>query len=235
MKLSIVMPVYNEAGTIFKIIDKIQRVNLDGIDKELVIVDDFSTDGTREKIKEYELLDNITVLYHDNNLGKGAALRSGFGVVTGDFVIIQDADLEYDPQDYPRILKPLLEDTADVVYGSRFTGTQPHTGLFAWHYFINKFLTVFSNMLTHLNLTDMETCYKAFKAKILRQLTLKENRFGFEPEFTAKIAQQKFRIVEVGISYYGRSYGESKKINWKDGIAAIWCIMKYNLLTTLRY
>ena len=232
MKLSIVIPVYNEEATIFEIVEKIQRVNLDGIDKELIIVDDCSTDGTREKIKKYELSANIKVLYHDKNSGKGSALKSGFSMVTGDFVIIQDADLEYDPQDYPRLLKPLLEDTADVVYGSRFIDIELHRGLFAWHYIGNKLLTLFSNMMTNLNLSDMETCYKAFNVKILKQITFKENRFGFEPEFTAKIAKQKLRIVEVRISYHGRTYAEGKKINWKDGVAAIWCIVKYNLFTS---
>ncbi len=229
MKLSIVIPVYNEAGTISEIVDKIQRVKLGRINKEIIIVDDFSIDGTREIIRKYEVLKDIKVLYHDKNQGKGAALRSGFSLVTGDFVIVQDADLEYEPQDYPRLLKPLLEDKADVVYGSRLIGAEPHRVLFFWHYYGNKLLTLLSNMMTNLNLTDMETCYKAFKASVLKQITLKENRFGFEPEFTARVAKLKLRVYEVGISYYGRTYAEGKKINWKDGIAAFWYILKYNL------
>ena len=229
MKLSIVIPVYNESGTILEIVDKIQKVQLDGIDKELIIVDDYSTDGTREIIRKLELIEGIKVLYHEKNSGKGSALKSGFSRVTGDFVIIQDADLEYDPQDYHRLLNPLLEDKADVVYGSRFVGAEPHRVLFYWHSVGNRFLTLFSNMLTNLNLTDMETCYKAFNAKILKLIAIEEKRFGFEPEFTAKIAKQKFRVFEVGISYYGRTYAEGKKITWKDGIVAIWCIIKYNL------
>jgi glycosyltransferase involved in cell wall biosynthesis len=231
MKLSIVIPVYNESGTILEIVDKIQSVLLDGIDKELIIIDDFSTDGTRDIIKNFELMKDIKVLYHTKNSGKGAALKSGFSQVTGDFVIIQDADLEYDPQDYHRLLQPLLDNKADVVYGSRFVGAEPHRVLFFWHSIGNKFLTLFSNMMTNLNLTDMETCYKAFNAKILKLITIEEKRFGFEPEFTAKIAKQKLRVFEVGISYYGRTYAEGKKINWKDGVVAIWCIFKYNLFT----
>jgi len=231
MKLSIVIPVYNESGTILEIVDKIHRVHLDGIDKELIIIDDFSTDGTREKLEKFKPMKHIKVLYHEKNSGKGAALKSGFCQVTGDFVIIQDADLEYDPQDYPRLLQPLLEDKADVVYGSRFVGAEPHRVLFFWHSMGNKFLTLLSNMLTNLSLTDMETCYKAFNANILKLMTFKQKRFGFEPEFTAKIAKNKLRIYEVGISYYGRTYAEGKKINWKDGVAAIWYIFKYNLFT----
>jgi len=231
MKLSIVIPVYNESGTILKIVDKIQKVQLDGIDKELIIIDDCSTDGTRDNIEKFELMEDIKVVYHKKNSGKGAALKSGFSEVTGDFVIIQDADLEYDPQDYHRLLQPLMEDKADVVYGSRFVGAEPHRVLFFWHSIGNKFLTLFSNMLTNLSLTDMETCYKAFNANILNLITFKEKRFGFEPEFTAKIAKTKLCIYEVGISYYGRTYAEGKKINWKDGMAAIWYIIKYNLLT----
>jgi len=231
MKLSIVIPVYNESGTILEIVNKIQRVQLDGIDKELIIVDDFSTDGTRTKIEKFRSMKDIKVLYHNKNSGKGAALKSGFSQVTGDFVIIQDADLEYDPQDYHRLLQPLLDDKADVVYGSRFVGEEPHRVLFFWHSIGNRFLTLFSNMMTNLNLTDMETCYKAFNSNILKLITIEERRFGFEPEFTAKIAKQKLRVFEVGISYYGRTYAEGKKINWKDGVVAIWCIFKYNLFT----
>jgi glycosyltransferase involved in cell wall biosynthesis len=228
IKLSILIPVYNETHTILEIVNRIQKINLAGIDKEIIIIDDFSNDGTREKIKKCET-DTIKVLCHDKNLGKGAALRSGFSIVRGDYVIIQDADLEYDPRDYSLILQPLLENKADVVYGSRFIGNEPHRVMFFWHYVGNKLLTFFSNMLTNLNLTDMETCYKAFKADILKKVAFKENRFGFEPEFTAKVAKLRLRIYEVGISYYGRTYAEGKKINWKDGISALWCIIRYNL------
>jgi glycosyltransferase involved in cell wall biosynthesis len=231
LKLSIVVPVYNEAETILEIIDKIQRVKLDGLGKEIIIVDDFSSDGTREKIKKFEKVKDIKVLYHDKNMGKGAALRSGFQMVDGDYVIIQDADLEYNPEDYARLLNPLLEDKADVVYGSRFGGNEPHRVLFFYHYVGNRLLTLFSNILTNINLMDMETGYKAFKATILKKMIFEENKFGFEPEFTAKVAKLKLRIYEVGISYYGRTYKEGKKINWKDGIRAIWCILKYNLFT----
>lgn len=229
IKLSILIPVYNETNTILEIVDRIQKISLTGIDKEIIIIDDFSNDGTREKIKKYENTDNIKVLCHDKNLGKGAALRTGFSIVRGDYVIIQDADLEYDPRDYSLILQPLLENKADVVYGSRFVGNEPHRVIFFWHYVGNKLLTFFSNMLTNLNLTDMETCYKAFKVDILKKMTFKEDKFGFEPEFTAKVAKLKLRVYEVGISYYGRTYVEGKKINWKDGISAIRCIFRYNL------
>lgn len=228
-KLSIVIPVYNEANTINEIIEKIKRIDLAEIDKEIIIIDDFSNDGTREKIKKYENSGNIKLIYHDKNLGKGAALKSGFAIIGGDYAIIQDADLEYDPRDYSLILQPLLENKADVVYGSRFVGNEPHRVVFFWHYVGNKLLTFFSNMLTNLNLTDMETCYKAFKTDVLKNVAFKEDRFGFEPEFTAKVAKLKLRVYEVGISYYGRTYAEGKKVNWKDGVSAIWCILKYNL------
>lgn len=228
-KLSIVVPVYNEAMMISQAIEKIQKVGLGGLEKEIIIVDDYSTDGTKEELSKFKSVNNIKILYHDKNSGKGAALRTGFDAVTGDFVIVQDADLEYDPQDYPRLLKPLLDDKADVVYGSRFTGTEPHRVLFFWHYFGNWFLTALSNIMTNLNLTDTESCYKAFRSGILRQIKLKEDRFGFDPEFTAKISKLKLRIYEVGISYFGRTYAEGKKVNWKDGLVVIWCILKYNL------
>lgn len=228
-KLSIVVPVYNEAMMISQAIEKIQKVGLGGLEKEIIIVDDYSTDGTKEELSKFKSVNNIKILYHDKNSGKGAALRTGFDAVTGDFVIVQDADLEYDPQDYPRLLKPLLDDKADVVYGSRFTGTEPHRVFFFWHYFGNWFLTALSNIMTNLNLTDTESCYKAFRSGILRQIKLKEDRFGFDPEFTAKISKLKLRIYEVGISYFGRTYAEGKKINWKDGLVVIWCILKYNL------
>lgn len=229
-KLSIVVPVYNEANTIEQIINRISALKLEGLESEIIIIDDFSTDGTREKLKRISASDKIKVLFHERNKGKGASLRTGFKEVSGDYVIIQDADLEYDPREYPLLLQPLIDDKADVVFGSRFVGAQPHRVLLFWHYIGNKLLTLFSNMLTNLNLTDMETCYKAFKAQILSKISLKENRFGFEPEFTAKVAKNRLRIFEVGISYYGRGYGEGKKIGWRDGFMALWCIIKYRIV-----
>ena len=218
MKLSIVIPVYNEVGTIQEIVSRIQAVDLE---KEIIIVDDGSTDGTRELLEEIGLAQkNIRVFYHAQNQGKGAALRTGFELTTGDIVIIQDADLEYDPKEYPALLEPILDGRADIVYGSRFLGG-PHRVLFFWHYLGNKFLTLLSNMLTNLNLTDMETCYKVFKKEVLDNLQIKSNRFGFEPEFTAKVAKKDFRIYETPISYSGRTYAEGKKITWKDGVKAI--------------
>lgn len=229
VKLSVVIPAYNEAQTISQVIAKIRGVSLDGMDKEIIIVDDCSTDGTREEVSKYQSSRDVRVLYHQRNLGKGAALRSGFKAVTGDFVVIQDADLEYDPQDYPRLLKPLAEGRADVVYGSRFSGPGPHRILFFWHYLANRLLTGLSNIMTNLNLTDMETGYKAFRSEILREIQLKEDRFGFDPEFTARVSRLKSRIFEVGISYFGRTYAEGKKISWRDGFTVAWCIIKYNL------
>ena len=222
MKVSVVMPVYNEVATIKEIVSRVQAVALE---KDIIIVDDGSTDGTRELLEEIsESYDNIRVTYHDRNQGKGAALRTGFTAVTGDIVIIQDADLEYDPREYPVLLEPILDGRADIVYGSRFLGG-PHRVLFFWHYLGNKFLTLLSNMLTNLNLTDMETCYKVFKKEVLDNIKLKSNRFGFEPEFTAKVARKGFRIYETPISYSGRTYAEGKKIGWKDGVKAIFCIL----------
>ena len=222
MKISVVIPVYNEIDTIEELVS---RVLIVAIKKEVIIVDDFSTDGTRERLKQVvQHQENVEVLYHNRNQGKGAALRTGFGSVTGDIVIIQDADLEYNPREYPKLLKPILDGQADVVYGSRFLGG-PHRVLFFWHYVGNKFLTLISNILTNLNLTDMETCYKAFKRQILKDLNLKSNRFGFEPEFTAKVAKKGLRIYETPISYSGRTYSEGKKITWKDGIVAIFTIL----------
>lgn len=229
-KLSIVVPVYNEVNTIEQIVSRISALRPEGLETEIIIIDDFSTDGTTEKLKRISATDKIKVLFHEKNKGKGASLRTGFKEVSGDYVIIQDADLEYDPEEYPLLLRPLIDDKADVVFGSRFVGAQPHRVLLFWHYAGNKLLTLFSNMLTNLNLTDMETCYKAFKAQILKKISLKENRFGFEPEFTAKVAKRRFRIFEVGISYYGRGYGEGKKIGWKDGFRALWCIIKYRIV-----
>ena len=222
MRLSVVIPVYNEVGTIKEIVSRVQAVDLE---KEIVIVDDGSTDGTREQLQKITLShENIRVLYHDRNQGTGAALRTGFEGATGDIVIIQDADLEYDPREYPVLLEPILDGRADIVYGSRFLGG-PHRVLFFWHYLGNRFLTLLSNALTNLNLTDMETCYKVFRREVLNDIQLKSNRFGFEPEFTAKIAKKGFRIYETSISYSGRTYAEGKKIGWKDGIKAIFAII----------
>lgn len=228
MKISIVIPVYNEAKTIEEIISRIHAVDLGRLDKELVIVDDCSTDGTREKLHEIcQVQNNIKAFYQNRNQGKGAALRAGFNAVTGDIVIIQDADLEYDPKEYPDLLAPILEGKADVVYGSRFL-SGPHRVLFFWHYVGNKFLTLLSNAITNLNLTDMETCYKIFRKEVLEDINFKSNRFGFEPEFTVKVAKKHFRIYEVPISYSGRTYSEGKKITWKDGFMAIFSILRFS-------
>ena len=225
MKLSVVIPVYNEKNTIKDLIRKVDGVNLD---KEIIIVDDYSTDGTREILKSLENNDKYKFFFHDKNMGKGAALRTGFKHVTGDIVIIQDADLEYDPNEYEKLIVPILEGNADVVFGSRFL-TGQHRVLLFWHYLGNKLLTTLSNMFTNLNLTDMETCYKVFKKEVLNEINFKSNRFGFEPEFTVKVAKRRYRIYEVPISYFGRDYSEGKKITWKDGVIAIWCIIRYKL------
>ena len=230
MKVSIVIPVYNEVGTLLRVIDCVKNVSLsDELEKEIVIVDDFSTDGTRDKLKNMENVDKVKIFYHDENLGKGAALRTGFINSTGDVIIIQDADLEYDPHEYPLLLEPIFQNKADVVYGSRFHGAGPHRVLMYWHYVGNKWLTTLSNIFTNLNLTDMETGYKVFRKEVVDSFTIEEKRFGVEPEMTAKIARQNWRIYEVGISYYGRDYAEGKKIGWKDGIRALYVILKYGL------
>ena len=230
MKISIVIPCFNEANTIEYLVQAVLSAPL--TNREIIIVDDYSTDSTREilRTKIDGLVDKI--IYHESNQGKGSALRTGFSKVTGDVVIIQDADLEYNPQEYPELLKPILDGKADVVYGSRFNGGQAHRVIYFWHYKGNQFLTLLSNMFTNLNLTDMETCYKVFRIDILKKIKIQENRFGFEPEITAKIAQLGCRIYEVGISYSGRTYDEGKKISWKDGLRAIWCILKYNFKKT---
>ncbi len=230
--LSIIIPAYNEEKTISVILDKIISVQLiDNIQKEIIIVDDKSTDKTCDIINEYiNKNDNLNIKFysHKNNLGKGAALKTGIENATGDFLIVQDADLEYDPNEYNILLKPIIDGYADVVYGSRFIGGKPHRILFFWHTIGNRFLTFLSNMLNNLNLTDMETCYKMFRISVIKNIALQEKRFGFEPEITAKIAKiPKIRIYEVGISYYGRTYDEGKKIGWKDGFWAIYCILKY--------
>lgn len=233
-KLSIIIPAYNEAATIHLILNKVLAVTLiNDIQKEIIIVNDFSTDKTGEVIKEFINNNkncNIVLYNQAFNQGKGAALHKGISLATGEYLVIQDADLEYDPQEYNVLLKPVVDGFADVVYGSRFVGGKPHRILFFWHTIGNNFLTFLSNIFTNLNLSDMETCYKLFKTKIIQNIKLKEKRFGFEPEVTAKISQvPKIRIYEVGISYYGRTYEEGKKIGWKDGFRALWCILKYNI------
>ena len=225
--LSVIIPCYNEINTIEEVI---KRVNQSSVrSKQIIIIDDFSTDGTREFLNKIDDKE-ITILFNERNYGKGASIAKGIKLATGLISIIQDADLEYDPNEYEKIINPILLDKADVVFGSRFQGASPHRVVYFWHRVGNGFLTLLSNVLTDINLTDMETCYKAFRTEILKSINIKEKRFGFEPEITAKVARMKCRIYEVGISYFGRTYEEGKKIGWKDGLRAIWCILKYNLL-----
>ncbi|MBW2270336.1 MAG: glycosyltransferase family 2 protein [Deltaproteobacteria bacterium] len=226
--LSVIIPVYNEATTLELLVDRVLASAVD--DLEIICVDDGSTDGTREVLQEQIAPKGIQVILHERNQGKGAALRTGFQAARGDLVIVQDADLEYDPADYPKLIEPILSGRADVVFGSRFAGGEPHRVLYFWHYLMNRGLTLLSNMLTNLNLTDMEVCYKVFRREILEQIEIEEDRFGFEPEITAKVAKLGCRIYEVGISYSGRTYEDGKKIGWRDGLAALRCIFKYNVL-----
>jgi glycosyltransferase involved in cell wall biosynthesis len=224
MRLSIVIPVFNEEHTIRELIKRVETLDLD---KEIILVNDCSTDGSRKILEEYQR-PPFRVVHHDINRGKGAALRTGFALATGDIVVVQDADLEYHPREIPKLLEPIIEGEADVVFGSRFIGGGPHRVHYFWHYVGNTSLTLLSNMFTNLNLTDMETCYKAFRREILQKITIEEDRFGFEPEITAKVAKLGCRIYEVPISYYGRSYAEGKKITWRDGVSALRCIIKYS-------
>ncbi len=225
-RLSIVIPVYNERDRVGQAIEKVLQADTLGLEKEVIIVDDGSTDGTRQVLAAYEGREGVRIFYQERNRGKAAALRRGFAEVSGEIVLIQDADLEYDPENYPALLSPLLEGKADVVYGSRFLGG-PHRVLFFWHYVANKILTTLSNIFTNLNLTDMETGYKVFRTEVLRRLRLRSSRFGFEPEVTAKVARLGCRVYETPISYYGRTYAEGKKIGWKDALQAVYCILRY--------
>ena len=226
MDLSVIIPVYNEVETLDEIMLAVSAIP---VEKEIILVDDGSTDGSREKLQQFENQSAIKVLYHDRNRGKGAAVRTGLAEAEKDLVIIQDADLEYDPREIPGLMQPILAGKADVVYGSRFIGAAPHRVLYFWHSIGNQLLTLLSNMLSDLNLTDMESCYKLFRREVIQSIEIEESRFGFEPEITAKIAKGRWRIYEMGISYSGRTYEEGKKIAWQDGFRAIWCILKYNL------
>jgi glycosyltransferase involved in cell wall biosynthesis len=224
--LSVVIPCFNEAATILDLLERVRSAPV--ASKQIIVVDDGSTDGTRELLQGLRA-DDLTVLLHERNRGKGAALATGFAAARGEICIVQDADLEYDPDEYPLVIGPIVQGKADVVFGSRFQGAAPHRVVYFWHRLGNGFLTLLSNMFTDLNLTDMETCYKAFRTEIIQAIRIREQRFGFEPEITAKLAHRRCRIYEVGISYYGRTYDEGKKIGWRDGVRAIWCILKYNL------
>jgi glycosyltransferase involved in cell wall biosynthesis len=226
MRLSIVIPAYNEQATLEEIVQRVERVP---VDKEIIVVDDASTDGTAQVAERLADSGRIRYFRHAQNQGKGAALRTGFAQALGDMVVVQDADLEYDPNEIPRLMEPILADKADVVFGSRFSGGESHRVLYFWHSVANRMLTLASNMATDLNLTDMETCYKLFRREVLQQITIEEDRFGFEPEITAKVAKAGCRIYEIGISYSGRTYAEGKKIGWRDGARALWCILKYNV------
>ena len=227
MKLTIIIPCFNEVNTIKKIIDKIIEIN--NYEKEIIVIDDFSTDGSRQILSEIEKISISKLILNERNYGKGYCIKKGIEEATGDIVIIQDADLEYDPSDYKKLIEPIHKNQADVVYGSRFIGSEEKRVLYYWHTVGNKILTTLSNMFTNINLTDMECCYKAFKTEIIKKIDLKENRFGFEPEVTAKLAKKNIRIYEVGIKYFGRKYSDGKKITWKDGFAAIYCIIYYNV------
>ncbi len=227
MKLTIIIPCFNEVNTIRQIIDKIIEIN--NYEKEIIVIDDFSTDGSRQILSEIEKISISKLILNERNYGKGYCIKKGIEEATGDIVIIQDADLEYDPSDYKKLIEPIHKNQADVVYGSRFIGSEEKRVLYYWHTIGNKFLTTLSNMFTNINLTDMECCYKAFKTEIIKKIALKENRFGFEPEVTAKLAKKNIRIYEVGIKYFGRKYSDGKKITWKDGFAAIYCIIYYNV------
>jgi glycosyltransferase involved in cell wall biosynthesis len=227
MRLSVVVPCYNERDTIAAILDAVRASPWPDI--EIIVVDDCSRDGTRELLQGELSRRYDRLILHSANQGKGAAIRSGFAVASGDIVLVQDADLEYDPQEYPKLLAPIVADKADVVFGSRFMGGEPHRVLYFWHRVANGLLTLMSNAFTNLNLTDMETCYKVFRREVIARINIEEDRFGFEPEITAKVARLGCRVYEVGVSYYGRTYAEGKKIGWKDGVRAIWCIVKYNL------
>ena len=227
MKLSVIIPCYNEVTTIVEVVKRLKSIDLHDI--EIIVVDDASIDGTRDVLETNIKPFVDKIIYHEKNMGKGAALRTGFKEANGDVVVVQDADLEYDPRNIPDMLKLILDDKADVVFGSRFMGGNPHRVLYFWHYIGNKLLTLLSNIFTNINLSDMETCYKMFRREIIQNIVINENRFGFEPEITAKISRSNYRIYEIGISYYGRTYAEGKKIGWKDGFRAIYCILKYNL------